>query len=93
MKIIAAAVQVPSAEGLVNLVMYPPYHHGDILHEYFLMTGKRLFGEQGFIDSKENFHSRESAAQLALEAGQVQVGRANVRHEFNGRQLFSEDLW
>lgn len=50
-------------------------------------------GEQGFIDENGKFYNREDAAKHALECKQVETGKANVRHEFNGKTLYSEDLY
>ncbi len=50
-------------------------------------------GEQGFVDDKGNFLNRQDAAKHALECKQVEIGKAVVRHEFNGRDLYSEDLY
>lgn len=42
---------------------------------------------QGFLDDAGNWLDRETAAQHALQCGQVKALK------FNARELFSEDLW
>lgn len=42
---------------------------------------------QGFLDDVGNWLDRETAAQHALQCGQVKALK------FNARELFSEDLW
>lgn len=54
---------------------------------------KPVTGEQGFIDEKGWFYDREEAAKHAIECGQVETGKAKIRHIFNGYELYSEDLW
>lgn len=69
------------------------HRHHDIIHRIFQETGKTANGTQGFIDHMHKFHTREEAAIHALECGQVVIGEANIKHIFDGEQLFSEDLW
>lgn len=45
------------------------------------------------IDEEYNFYNRKESAQEALRCGQVEVGKANIRHKFDGYELYSEDLW
>ena len=96
MKIVAASIQIPNASGFTNYVMYPPARHHDIIHWLHEELGKgwtQCGQVQGFIDEDENFRTREEAARIALAAGQVKIGMANIKHEFDGRKLFSEDCW
>jgi hypothetical protein len=44
-------------------------------------------GEQGFVDDLGQFHSRESAARIALETGQI------TALKYSSTKLFSEDLY
>lgn len=49
---------------------------------------------QGFVDEKYKFYDRKEAGKHAEECGQVVVGQAVVRHEYNPRLgLFSEDIY
>jgi hypothetical protein len=66
--------------------------HHNIIHKIAAIYGKS-FGEQGFINDKNQFLTREQAAKEALLCGQVKVGYANIKHKFDGKRLFSEDLW
>ena len=91
--IVAAAIQVQSLDGVVNFVMLPPHRHHHILHEINKFLERPHGGVQGFIDSGEEFHTRESAAEVAIKAGQVVPGQANIKHVFDGFRLYSEDLW
>lgn len=47
---------------------------------------------QGFVDDEGVFWSRCEAAVIATAAGQVQIGKSNREHIFNGEKLYSEDL-
>lgn len=47
--------------------------------------------EQGFIDSKRNFLTREEAWKVALEAGQIKYRCGG--DTINGGTLFSENLY
>ena len=97
MKIIAATIQLPTSDGgFVNFVMHPPARHHDIIHWLHEDSGggwKSCGQIQGFVDEDEIFRTREEAGRIALAAGQVRVGQVNVKHEFDGRRLFSEDLF
>lgn len=67
--------------------------HHDIIRA-ITANGKRAHGgTQGFVTHAGEFLNRQEAARHAIECGQVIVGHANIRHAFNGRELFSEDLW
>jgi hypothetical protein len=48
---------------------------------------ERPSGEQGFVDDRHDFLTREEAASMALECGQVTALR------FQPEKLFSEDVW
>jgi hypothetical protein len=67
------------------------HHH--LIHKIYCAGYRAAKGIQGFVNHTGKFLTREEAAKEALECGQVIVGHANIKHEFNGRELFSEDLW
>lgn len=50
-------------------------------------------GEQGFVDENGKFYNREDAAKHAIECGQVKEGEAVAIHIFDGKTLYSEDLY
>ncbi len=50
-------------------------------------------GEQGFIDENGTFYNREDAGKHAVECAQVEIGKATVRHVYDGIRLYSEDLY
>lgn len=50
------------------------------------IEGRSSIGaEQGFVDSKGNFLTREEAKEVALRAGQIKKSHKGL--------LFSEDVW
>jgi hypothetical protein len=67
--------------------------HHNVIHTIFTKTGKKVTGEQGFTDELKTFYTREEAAKLAIACGMVVEGKANNRHVFDGKRLYSEDLW
>lgn len=86
-----AGKSVAAAAIRQNGVIYTGVHHHQIIHQIVTVTGiKPCTGEQGFIDDKGNFLTREQAAQLALKSGQLKQPR--YPNDPNP-QLFSEDLW
>ncbi len=64
-----------------------PWRHHDVIQ---MLAGMGhvtpITGEQGFIDDQRGFVTREEAAQIALDQGQVKSLHAPPN-------LFSEDLW
>lgn len=72
------------------------HRHPDIIRNLNNLTGKRgvtngenSCGEyvQGFLTNKDIFVDRKEAAQIALKANQI------IRREFNGKSLYSEDIY
>jgi len=63
----------------------PPRRHHDVIALYFAETGARLpaGAVQGFL-TDDGFMTREQAARLAFEAGQIAEPKD---------MLFTEDLW
>lgn len=59
------------------------YRHADILHRFKGEVSNNPY-DQGFYTSKGRFVSREEAAQIAFEAGQISEQKT---------WLFSEDLY
>lgn len=63
------------------------HRHHQIIELYFSMTGKQtteLHTEQGFLTSGNSFVTRERAARIAYECGQIKEGK---------HKLFSEDIY
>lgn len=74
-----------------NNVVFTGLRHGHIIRDMvecgFITDIKTEYvhqDEQGFVDDLSNYHSREQARLIAIEAGQVP--------EDHG-MLYSEDLW
>lgn len=67
--------------------------HHNIIHAITQNGKKAHGGVQGFLTNDGRFLTREEAAVEALKCGQVEVDKANVKHIFDGRRLYSEDLW
>ena len=68
------------------------HHH--IIHQIAAKLDIRpVKGEQGFMDDKDNFLTREEALDHAIECNQVIVGKAKITHVCDGKRLYSEDLW
>jgi len=59
------------------------YRHADILHRFKGEASNNPY-DQGFYTSKGRFVSREEAAKIAFEAGQISEQK---------KRLFSEDLY
>ena len=57
------------------------------MHDPSRPKGFLKLGEQGFITDTNEFLDRPTAAQHALECGQIS------KLKFNNVDLFSEDLW
>ncbi len=79
---------------------YEKHRHHDIIQRNTVETKDLPWGyfkganfEQGFIDENGKFYNREDGARHALECGQVETGKANIRCVFEGKRLFSENLW
>lgn len=65
-----------------------PARHGEALDMAFERHGSAMIGneDQGFLTSKKRFVDRLEAAEIAMNAGQIEAPRY-------GPELFSEDLW
>jgi hypothetical protein len=94
--IIAAAIKFG------NMVCHlpKPNRHHDILHQLHGRTESGFEGydmEQGFLTDKGEFLDRSEAMQHCLKNGQVLGRRIELlKHSptnYNGFELFSEDLW
>jgi len=83
--IAAAAIRTP--DGVVHSLP-PPARHHTIIGVLAQRPGHRPADvhDQGFVDDAGEFVDRETAARVAVEAGQIE--RPNW-----GSQLYSEDLW
>ena len=71
-------------------IVFSGWRHGNCIYQMCAITGLRSIpahvGEevQGFLSSRNRFLTREEAAELALERGQIDKPK---------RILFSEDVW
>jgi hypothetical protein len=70
--------------------LHKPSRHHHVIQEIARITGEESIGEneQGFLDSADNFLTRQQALVVALAAGQVLKPL-----EIRGSRLYSEDLW
>lgn len=99
--IVAAAIKI---HHLIMTMPQPARHH-DILRQWFGVREAALGGAeanyvqetQGFIDDKGVFLTRKEAMQHAIDCGQGLPRRDSLRAEgvsvYEGKDLFSEDLW
>lgn len=87
LRIVAAAIR---HDDLVFSVPRPGRHH-NVLHAIYARGLRespiRESHEQGFLDSEGTFRTREEAAVIARDAGQL-LDRAK-----RAAGLFSEDVW
>lgn len=71
-----------------NGKMYRGLRHHMIIRQIVQETGiKPVDGEQGFVTDKGEFVSREDAAKIAIECGQIK------ELKYSSTLLFSEDLY
>jgi hypothetical protein len=90
--VITAVAIIQNGVCYVGIPNVERHHH--LIHYIAKKVGIRpVNGEQGFIDDMGIFHTRESAGKHAVACGQVQVGKANFQHAYDGRRLYSEDVW
>lgn len=85
-KIVSAAIMVRG----MTVSMPKPFRHHHIVHRYAEANGKDYFHDQGFITSKGDFVDRHTAFLIAHKAGQI---KPRVAGNYDGDELFSEDLW
>jgi hypothetical protein len=83
-RIVCAAVQFPDGK-----VYLGARHHNALARAR--EDGQTGDGKEGFIDSREVFHSRRSAFKHAKAGGQIR--RREGPAEYAGDELFSEDLY
>lgn len=75
-------------------ILYKGKRHHDCIRSAVEATGiKPVIGDQGFITDEGLYLNRYEAAQHAIACGQIVAGKAKIRHEFDGKCLYSEDLW
>ena len=85
-RIVAAANRLPC-----GLVVVGVRHCDSIMLAQAQAAGKTLHTrEQGFIDNRGNYLSREEAHKMATTNGQVESWAGEPHHS---RELFSEDLY
>ena len=73
--------------GVGNGYVICGHRHHQIIELYFSMTGKKTTEQgccQGFLTADNRFVTREIAAQIAFDAGQIKEKK---------HKLFSEDLY
>lgn len=97
--IVAAAIKFPGREGHALICFVPrPGRHHNILHSLRMQfnekserTASSYAGEvQGFITSEGEFLGRREALIYARDRGQMKPRKPG---DYNGDELFSEDLW
>jgi hypothetical protein len=83
--IIASAVKLPDGQ------IFTGKRHADAykLAQDLLKSGKSLCGEDGFLTSNLVFLDRKAAYKYAKKTGQF--NRCDTGYQ--GKDLFSEDLW
>jgi hypothetical protein len=64
-----------------------PNRHADVIRMISGIDGEDI---QGFLDDEGNFLDREAAMIHATACGLVKSRRPG---QYNGKELFSEDLW
>jgi hypothetical protein len=67
--------------------------HGNILEQEETLGVSLTLLEEGFIDHKNNFLTREEAYEHAKMCGQVCEKIILERERVFGKKLISEDLW
>lgn len=88
-------VKIPNEDARIikSALRYDDVVFTDVRHSYALHAVKDLniydritcgSAKQGFVDQYGNFHNREVAAQIALNAKQIKTIKM---------ELFSEDIW
>jgi hypothetical protein len=84
----ACRVWIPDLD---NYTIIPLHRHGDvgkIFSAFGYGPGECKILEQGFLDNKSNFYTREEAAEYMRKRGQkTRLG------DFPGKELYSEDLY
>lgn len=85
-KIVAVAVRF----GDVVVSLPEPNRHHHVIHAYTKQNGRVFPDEQGFLTSKGQFVGRKEALRIASHAAQV---RPRLHGQYDGPELFSEDLW
>lgn len=69
-------------------------HFDEIMRKQVEAAGLRLHDfEQGFVDNRRNFLTRQEAYQIATTNGQANIKVMRSRKHLNKPELFSEDLY
>lgn len=94
--IVAAAVRINHA----TISMAAPARHHDILRQIAGLYAPEdrphwtyEVEVQGFITDKGEFLGRRAAFQHTIDCGQGQPRRRTGPHNYQGGELYSEDLW
>ena len=92
-RVVCAAIRAEDGELLLGIRHYSMDMHRQIAqrmdHQKFL---QRLDEDQGFVDQRGNFMSREEAYRVARDAGQIRYP-ASCGEGINGPKLYSEGLY
>lgn len=101
--IVAAAIRLPVADDLRQIVWQgvrhypdyliisalPPARHPSLMNPLHDKHGIIPSADQGFVTSTGRYVEREEALQIAIGSGQPMIDHPSRHH----RWLFSEDLW
>lgn len=90
-KVTIVAAAILGEMGEPHFLPAPARHH-DIIRYMVSSVGYKppILGKQGFITNTGRFVDREVAMQIATEACQV---KPRGPGQYQGKELFSEDLW
>ena len=90
-KIIAVAVRLEDGSMFVK---ERPFRHHNVFHmmydDFDVSSDMLENSEQGFLDNRGMFLNRKEAYILAKTNGQLLQRKAG---QYDGNELFSEDLW
>lgn len=67
-----------------------PARHHNVLHQMKNAGADHVGSDQGFLTSDGRYVDREEALKIATAAGQMKPRQPG---QYNGPELFSEDLW
>lgn len=98
-KIVCAAIKFTSKADEDNIIVLPCIRHGDGYKQFvylnFVLGGNYSRGdwikEEGFIDSKGKFHSREKAFELVKDS--LPASLIYFKEQREETELYSEDLY
>lgn len=94
--VLTAAIRVHNENAPGGFTIIPCWRHHmgyAILHELCPDRGMHIGAEEGFIDCRGDFLTREQAFQHALECGQIPAELRHLKSQRGEDRLFSEDLY